>query len=678
MSHWDKTLFWDLETFRAGREIELGPDTFVRQMQYAFGDDPVSVTYDRSEMLEIVRSAPINVTHNGISADLTWLFGYDSIEPLYMAMDRRVVDTYYLAHLLTPAPERYQRRNGSWSVETDDPVGYAKGWLALDNLCYQFGLPGKIGDLKELAKRYNPPATKVADLEYGLIDLNDPDFKAYGDQDIIAVRGLYRYLLDQIQRQKYPGEYIWREMELLSATVGQIHRNGILVDQEYAKARIQEQEEEKTKTLQWLIEKYDFPQTGKSPWASSEGKAATLKVLADFGFTPENTPDWERTPTGAPKLGGKDLLTFTEGTEAEDFVRALAALKGARAISHTVMENVKPDGRVHPQITSLQRSGRWSFTDPGVTIFGERNERLKADKALFVAAPGNVMAGFDYSSADARAMAALSGDKEYAKRFDTDEEGNDLYDAHNLTGEAVFGADAYYGDGPRDAKARPAVRPATKVIGHGSNYNIGAYKLANSINKACREEGLDLFFWAPAGKNKDGTLRAKPIPVPEKYAHVVRNDELTGEPIPEGMFLTRDLQAQMKETYAWLTRYKEQQYKFGEENGYVENKWGRRMQVIKSRAYTQAPAQQGQGATREVMGDAILRLIRKGEYYIRSLRAIIHDELLLEFKEDRIEEDIHVVKECMEVTFDPGTVVSLPIKFPVGYGWGKSWKDASH
>lgn len=684
MSHWDNTLFFDLETCSRGRELQHGHRKFVRQMQYAFGDDPVSVTYDLDEMQDIVRNAKLNVSHNGIASDLTWLFWYDSIEALELAMDRRVIDTFYLAHLLHPAPERYRRRNGSWAVETDDGVGHAKGWLGLDNLAYQFGIPGKIGDLKALAKPYQPAGTKVDDYEYGLIPLDDPDFMAYADQDIEVLRGVYKYLLNSIKEQDYPGEYIWREMELMSATVGQIHRNGILVDQEYAREKIEIQEKQKAETLQWLVDNYDFPTEGKSPWLTDAGKDATVRALADFGFTPENTPEWERnaptkkTPEGSLKLGGKDLLSFTQGTPAEEFVTNLSMLKGMRAISGTVMDNLKEDGRVHPEITALQRSGRWSFTKPGVTIFGERNERLKADKALFVAAEGNVMAGFDYSAADARAMAALSGDREYARRFDTDEDGNDLYSSHNLTGEAVFGADFYYGDGPRDAKARPPLYPATKPIGHGSNYSIGAYKLAKGINEACRQEGIDLFFWASAGKNKDGTPRAKPIIVPDKFAHVIQNDMLVpGVPIPEGMFLAKELLDQMKESYKYLTLFKEEMYHFGEQHGYVENSWKRRMQVIKDRAYTQAPAQLGQGTTREMMGDAILRLIRKGEYYIRSMRAIIHDELLCEFREDTIDVDVATVKECMEVDFVPHTNYGFPIKFPVGHGVGKNWLLAS-
>src|SRR5690554_5254820 len=140
MSHLSDTLFWDLETCSSGREFEHGHEKFVRQMQYAFGDDPVQVTYDLKEMQEIVRSAKFNVTHNGISADLTWLFWYDSIEPLYMAMDRKVIDTYYLAHLLQPAPDKFRMRNGRFAQETTDPVGHAKSWLSLDNQCFQYGL----------------------------------------------------------------------------------------------------------------------------------------------------------------------------------------------------------------------------------------------------------------------------------------------------------------------------------------------------------------------------------------------------------------------------------------------------------------------------------------------------------------------------------------------------------
>lgn len=673
-----KYLFYDTEGWNAGREIEMGPRKYVRLFQYAWGDGPVHKTTNYDEMLSIIREADYVIAHNQISYDLTALFGYESLEPLHMAMDRKVIDTFYLANLITPAPQFFSMRNGRKAVETTDPVSHAMSWLSLDNLCYQFNLEGKLGNLKDLAKKHQPEGTKVADYEYGLIPLDDPEFLAYADQDVIAVRALYKYLMVKIKEQDYPGEYIWREMEALSAIVGQIHRNGITVDVEFAEERIKKQQARKVELMAEMVEKYDFPTEGKSPWASTAGKEATLKALADYGFTPENTPEWPRTPKNAPKLGGKDLLLFTEGTPAEDFVRTLGELKGQRSTAQLVLDNLKPDGKVHPDITALQRSGRFSFTRPGVTIFGDRTEELRQDKRIFRAEPGNVMAGFDYSNADARAMSALSGDHEYNLRFAEDEDGNALYDGHNLTGEAVFGLDVYYEGMTPEENPKPALRPVAKVYSHASNYGIGAYKLAVQLNLACKQMNIDLFFWAPAGKNKDGTYKARPIPVPEKFAHIVNKDSLTGAAIPDGMFLTRDMIDRSAEAYPFLARFKHEAYKEAEENGYVTNAWGRRIYVHESNAYTGGPAAYGQNATSEQMKDAILRLIRKGEYYIRAMRAIIHDELLMEYSADTIERDVAVTKECMEVDFVPHTRVGFPIKFPVGYGYGKNWLEAAH
>lgn len=674
-----KTLFYDTEGYSAGREIELGPRKYVRLFQYAWDDGPVQMTTDYDEMLSLIREADFVVAHNQISYDLTALFGYDSIEPLEMARDKKVIDSFYLSNLLVPAPQRFKMRSGRVAVETTDPVSHTMMWLGLDNLCFQLGLGGKLGDLKELAKKYNPPGTKVADYEYGLIDLNDPDFLAYAEQDVIAVRNLYKYLLAEIKKQEYPGDYIWREMYALSAICGQIHRNGINVDVEFAEGRIAKQESRKKDLLRKLEVEYGFPQEGVSPWASAKGKEATLKAMADYGFTPENTPEWPRTPKNAPKLGGKDLLLFAEGTEAEDFVRTLGELKGQRSTAQLVLDNLKPDGRVHPGITALQRSGRFSFTRPGVTIFGDRTEELRQDKRIFRAGPGKVMAGFDYSNADARAMAALSGDHEYAVRFAEDGEGNLLHDGHNLSGEAVFGKEVYYGGVSEEENPKPPLRPVAKVYSHASNYGIGAYKLAMQLNLACKQLGIDLFFWASAGKNKDGTYRAKPIAVPDAYRkYVSPYDTLTGEPLPDTMFLTRDMIDRAAEAYPFLARFKHEAYKEAETNGYVTNAWGRRIYVHKSAAYTGGPAAYGQNATSECMKDAILRLCERGEYYIRALRAIIHDELLMEFDEATIERDITVVKECMEVDFEPKTRVGFPIKFPVGHGYGKTWYHAGH
>lgn len=658
-------LFFDCESNNAGLEYTMPRHEFIRLFQYAINDGPVvhkeiHTPEDLAFAKRTIESADYVVGHNILSADLSWIYDPDDLTPVHLALQGKVIDTFYLANLLTPAPERFKDRSGKMWVLTPSksPVGHTMKWLGLDNLCHQFGLAGKLGDLKELAKKHNPPKTKITDLDYGLIPLDDPDFLAYADQDIVAVRDLLRHLLGVRKETDYPGETIWREMSLMALTVMQISRNGILVDTDYANMRITEAEQEKASLMKWLVETYDFPSEGKAPWSTTAGKEAILKVLSDYGITPETRPDWPRTPTGSLKMGGDDLIALTAGTEAEEFAHALAGLKGQRSTTQQVMDALQPDGRVHPDITALQTSGRWSFTNPAVTVFGERNERLKEDKKLFIAELGNVLAGFDYSAADARAMGALSGDPEFLKRFETDSDGNDLYDPHNLSGEAFFGADVYYGDGPRDKKARPVLRTPTKNAAHGLNYNLGAFKMAHMLNDICKREGIGLHFWAPKHEKSKS-----PLPVIER----------TDDSID-----TRDMISAFNDTYPWLKRFKDEAVREAEENGYITNTWGYRLPVAKGREWNQAPALYGQSTTRNVMGDAILALAKRGDKYIRALRAIIHDELLLEFPKETVDKDIEVVKECMETVFDPKTSVSVPIAFPVGYGYGESWYEAGH
>lgn len=653
-------VYFDIESHNAGREYAMPPHLFVRLVQWAVNDGPVQKEAihsqaDLEEFRNVLRAADYVVGHNIIAFDLSAIFGAGSTEPLHMAQNKKVLDTFYLAHLLHPAPDTYVDSKGHRYTDASKPER-AMRWLSLENQCYQLGLPGKFGSLKDIAKKYQPEGTKVADYDYGLIPLDDPDFRFYADQDVIALRGLFKRLMEMRQAQDYPGEYLWREMEAMSVIVGQMHRNGILVNQEYAAGRIAEMERQKDETLNWLVENYDFPTEGKAPWNSAKGKGAILKVMDDFGIRFEDTPDWPKTPKGAPKLGGEDLKNLCAGVspEAEQFAEALATLKGQRSIPQLFLDNMKEDGRVHPDFSALQRSGRISVQRPGVTVMGERTESLRADKALITAAPGNVMAGFDYSSADARAMAALSGDTAYARRFEKDEDGSDLHDAHNLTGEAVFGADKYYGDGPRDKKARPVLRSVAKVVGHSQNYNVGAYKLAITLNEASKKENLGLHFWAPAKRG------IKAIP------HV------------EGAIETRDILDNLNRAYPWLKLFKDKAVEEAEGKGYVTNPFGRRMTVDRGREYTQAPALYGQSVTTEIMKDAVISLARRGDYYAKALRCIIHDELLCEFRKDTIEGDVVVVRECMEVTFDPKRPLSEPIDFPVGSGYGPTWKDASH
>ena len=156
-----KTLYFDIESHNAGRQYGMAPREFFRRGQYAWDDGPVAITTDYDEMIRVIREADYVVGHNVCPFDLSVLFGVDSMESLLMARDRKVIDTYVVASLVAPPPYSYTNPQGRTVFDAAKPEN-AMSWLSLENLCHQFGLPGKFGSLQELAKKHNPPKTLVA------------------------------------------------------------------------------------------------------------------------------------------------------------------------------------------------------------------------------------------------------------------------------------------------------------------------------------------------------------------------------------------------------------------------------------------------------------------------------------------------------------------------------------
>jgi DNA polymerase-1 len=458
-------LFWDTETHSAGKQYGMSPQEFVRTMQFAWDDGEVQVTTDYDEMISLIESARFNVAHNSVSYDLSVLYGKDSMRPLELALEGRVIDSYVLASLVNPAPYSYVNKDGRTVFDGAKPER-AKKWLSLDEQAHQLGVPGKMGDLKELAKKYNPPKTAVRDLDFSLIPLDDLDFYAYMIQDVVAVRHIYRQLLSMIKSQNYRGDYIWREMIVWSINA-QITRNGVLVNTAEAQARVDELAKEREEIMDWLVRDFDMPTDSKMPWKSNAGKGSIIKAFESFGIVPEKNDTWTRTASGAPSFSGETMVAISEGTEAEKLGRALATLQGQRSLAQLALDSTYEDGRIHPEIACLQRSGRTSVQRPGLTVWTARGPGA-VEKRYFIADPDMVMVEMDFSAADARAVAALSGDEAYAERFAPGA------DAHEITGRIFF--PDKYDDDPK------YYRNKTKPGTHGMSYRVGAKKLAATLD----------------------------------------------------------------------------------------------------------------------------------------------------------------------------------------------------
>lgn len=611
-----KILFLDIESHGVEKRWSMAPRDFFRLGQYAWGEGPVVLTEDYDEVIDAIRKADGVVVHNGHNFDLSVLFGKDSDEPLRMAMNRRVIDTMVLANIAYPAPSFYKDRAGR-PVATDLRPSNVRRWLSLDNLAYKMGLEGKVMDLKDLAKQFNPPGTKVSDLDFGLIPVDDPTFREYSEQDVVVLRGIFKEL---ILRHEI-NEYDWRE-QLKAAINAQMSRNGFLIDEDKVYDRLYSLADRKEKLLDYLHEAVGMPLDSKQPWRTNVGKQCIIDALAAFGVDEYTHPEWPRTPTGALQLSGsvvQDLLRG-HGSHAEAFGKVLSELLGQRSLAQLTIDCLQPDGRVHPEVDDLQRSGRSSTTKPGLTVWTARGDNA-VEKSYFIPDPGCKLVSFDYSNADARIVAGYAQDPAYMENFKPGA------DPHEITGRAVWGDEEYEAHMPGgwetdgEARKRNPYRQKAKALSHAWNYGGGA----KTISKAS----------------------GQPLDIAE---HFVK---------------------QMAKAYPRVVEWRQDCADQGE-NGWIYNAWGRRMSVNVERSYTQSSALMGQSGTREIMTDALIRMLNCDFRLIHWLRAQIHDELIFSIPESELEWAVPKIAELMSTTWNG-------VEFTAAHGQpADDWEHASH
>lgn len=511
----DDTLIFDTETLSTEHFWNVGPRDFFRLGQYAWGEGDVVLTEDYDEMVDAVQSAKLVIGHNIHPFDLSYLLGDK-------ALGIRAFDTFTHATCVTPAPDRFLNAKGV--TQLSNSPGSARAFHSLENSCFSFGIPGKHGNLKDIAKRLG--------CDIGEIPLDNEEFREYAWQDVIAGRELARAMLSVAA----PTPYEWREQEVAAANA-QISRNGFRVDQERAKARVRYLGVRKQALVTDLVMDYGFPTTGKQPWRSNAGKQAILEILGP------NAAKLARTKKGAPSLSGDSVKAATEGTELEELGVTLGELLGQRSLAQLALDNVHEDGFTHPDITSLQRSRRFSVSDPGLSIWTAHGPGA-VEKAYFVPDDEDqVLYEMDFSAADARVVAAYSGDKQYLKDMT-----NPKFDAHIQTARWCFG-DLLDTDPKK-------YRQIAKDVTHAIPYGAGGKRVSMTVGISV-EHGYQVI-------KKFGRA----------YPGVAR----------------------------WMNQSREKG-----KSGTLTNHWGGVLYLEPGREYTQSPALLGQNGTRELLVDGMLR-----------------------------------------------------------------------
>lgn len=137
---------------------------------------------------------------------------------------------------------------------------------------------------------------------------------------------------------------------------------------------------------------------------------------------------------------------------------------------------MQPDGRVHTSFNqNVTATGRISSTEPNLQNIPVRTELGREIRRAFVASPGRVLVGADYSQIELRLLAHMSGDTAMVEAFRT---GADI---HAITAGEVFGV------APEAVTSQQ--RSAAKAVNFGIVYGISDFGLARNIGVSRKEAG---------------------------------------------------------------------------------------------------------------------------------------------------------------------------------------------
>lgn len=273
------------------------------------------------------------------------------------------------------------------------------------------------------------------------------------------------------------------------------------------------------------------------------------------------------------------------------------------------------EGRVHTTFKqALTATGRLSSTEPNLQNIPIRTELGRELRRAFVAREGYTLVDADYSQIELRLLAHCAGDPIMIDAF---RKGTDI---HTVTASQVFGVP--------EAEVTPELRKRAKAVNFGIVYGISDFALAQDL-------GIT------------------------KYQ--------AGEYIRS-----------YKETYSGVDAYLHSTIEEGKEKGFVKTLFGRRRYIPEltsskamMRAFGERVAMNSpiQGSAADIIKVAMIRVedaLSRSEMDAKLILQV-HDELILEVRDDCVEAAAALLKEEMERAFD--ALVPLTAEVSCGKTW---------
>jgi DNA polymerase-1 len=326
----------------------------------------------------------------------------------------------------------------------------------------------------------------------------------------------------------------------------------------------------------------------------------------------------KRTPKGGRSTDADVLEALAE---KHDLPRAVLAYRELDKLKGTYIDAlprfVHPETRrIHGRFDqAVAATGRLSSADPNLQNIPVRTELGRSIRAAFVAPPGHVILSADYSQIELRVLAHLSQDPELVDAFTTGA------DVHGRTAALVLGK--------RQEELTREERAAAKTINFGVIYGMGDSALAKQL-----------------GIPRDQAARFIAAYF-EKYAGVARFMEKAVESARQG---------EAVRTLLGRRRFLP--------NLHSAN---RALRFEAERIARNTPIQ---GTAADILKLAMVALGADGAAPGARMILTVHDELVFEVEEGRVEEAATAIREQM------AGAMKLAVPLVVDVGHGKSWADA--
>ncbi len=295
--------------------------------------------------------------------------------------------------------------------------------------------------------------------------------------------------------------------------------------------------------------------------------------------------------------------------------RALTKLQNTYVTG--LLKVVGEDGRVHSTFKQTEtRTGRISSAEPNIQNIPVRTPLGREMRRFFTAKDGYLLVDADYSQIELRVLAHISGDEIMKKAF------LDGVDIHTVTASQVFNQPIEW--------VTPDLRSKAKAVNFGIVYGIGAFSLSKDI-------GVSM----------------------TKASEYIR------------AYLSK---------YSGIAHYMDKTVAKARHDGYVETMFGRRryikelaaknknLQAFGERVAKNTPIQ---GTAADIIKIAMIRVYNRLRESKLDAKLIlqVHDELIVEAKEDCADKVAALLKEEME------NAVKLTVPMTVDVNIGKTWYD---